>query len=334
LPIVIAPGVIRKITEEKRSIPIDLLKKMPTALRDPIFVFDSASVPDAQTVFIDLRHEGANLIVAIHLNRKAGRTEVNRIASVYGKTNEMAAPEWIKAGLLRFAHQQKSRAWFQSRGLQLPKEGSKHGNPNLLTEADFVNSRSLASYPAEDEASIAELMAELRKTAPLSTIGQKLSEGAPQAEGEQTVGRPDLANPAGPDAASRRVVNAVDEARKESAERQTHEEWRNQAVAMLAKDRNGVLRDLLAKARDGLALDNPVQVKAAQLLVNDLIQKAVSSKDPAAMQQAQILAYSYRAGGTEQARAARIHALNKIRSALAQAILAGQVDPERHANIR
>jgi len=32
------------------------------------------------------------------------------------------------------------------------------------------------------------------------------------------------------------------------------------------------------------------------------------------------------------ARAARLNALNKIRSALAQAILAGHSDPERHAN--
>lgn len=35
-----------------------------------------------------------------------------------------------------------------------------------------------------------------------------------------------------------------------------------------------------------------------------------------------------------QARADRIQALNKIRSALAQAILAGHAVPERHANIR
>jgi hypothetical protein len=37
-------------------------------------------------------------------------------------------------------------------------------------------------------------------------------------------------------------------------------------------------------------------------------------------------------GRLTSARAARLNALNKIRSALAQAILAGHSDPERHAN--
>ena len=60
------------------------------------------------------------------------------------------------------------------------------------------------------------------------------------------------------------MPNAVDEARKETMTRETHEDWRTAALAMIAKDRNGVLRDLLSYAHEGKALDNPVQVKAAQ----------------------------------------------------------------------
>ena len=163
LPIVIAPGVVRKVTDGKHTLSVELVKRIPAALRDPIFVLDSASIPDAQTVIVDLRDGRANIVVAIHLNRTSGRREVNRIASLYGKTNELAVPEWIKAGLLRYAHQQKGRAWFQSRGLQLPKEGSKRGNPKLLTEADIVNPQRLASSPAEDEQAIRELMDELAR---------------------------------------------------------------------------------------------------------------------------------------------------------------------------
>ena len=163
---------------------------------------------------------------------------------------------------------------------------------------------TLKSSPAEDESAIAELMHDLARDIPAGAIGQAMSEGAIEPPGNQTVGNPDLANPAGPDAASRKVMNAVDEARKETMERETHEQWRTAAVAMIERDRPGVLRDLLAKASDGLAFDNPVQVKAAQLLVNDLIQQAVADRgNTEAMRQAQILAWSYREAGAEQARA-------------------------------
>lgn len=173
-------------------------------------------------------------------------------------------------------------------------------NPNLSRGGSAAQ---LHSSPAEDEQAIAELMRDLARDVPSGVIDAAARQGANEPPGNQTVGNPDLANPAGPDAASRGVMNAVDEARKETMERETHEQWRTAAVAMLERDRPGVLRDLLAKASDGLALDNPVQVKAAQLLVNDLIQKAVTTKDPQAMRDAQILAWSYREGGTEQARA-------------------------------
>jgi RNA polymerase sigma factor (sigma-70 family) len=168
---------------------------------------------------------------------------------------------------------------------------------------EHLSKHVLYSSSAEDDLAIRDLMSDLARDVPAGAIEQAMSEGSTQTDGARTIGRPDLANPAGPDAASRGVVNAVDEARKETMERETHEQWRTEAVAMIERDRAGVLRDLLAKAQDGQALDNPVQVKAAQLLVNDLIQKAVATKDPAAMRDAQVLAWSYREGGTEQARA-------------------------------
>ncbi|MEI6203713.1 MAG: hypothetical protein WCP68_17325 [Enhydrobacter sp.] len=46
----------------------------------------------------------------------------------------------MPAGLLRYLDEVKGRAWLQSRGLQLPKEATKRGNPNLATQADVVNS--------------------------------------------------------------------------------------------------------------------------------------------------------------------------------------------------
>lgn len=174
----------------------------------------------------------------------------------------------------------------------------------LLAEAGLLSNRPLASSPAEDELAIAELMAELARDVPTKAIGQRMSEGSAEQPGARTIGNPSLANPAGPDDASRGVMNAVDEARKESMERETHEQWRTEAVAMIDRDRAGVLRDLLAKAQAGEGLHNAVQVKAAQILVNDLIQTAIADRsNTQAMRDAQTLAWSYREGGTEQARA-------------------------------
>ena len=47
--------------------------------------------------------------------------------------------------------QQKSREWFRSIGLQLPKEGNHHGNPKLRTDADVVKSTNAdsAQYTAD-----------------------------------------------------------------------------------------------------------------------------------------------------------------------------------------
>ena len=163
---------------------------------------------------------------------------------------------------------------------------------------------NLASSPAEDEADIVALMRELSGDVREGAINRNLADAEREPAGNQTIGNPDLANPAGPDATSRKVMNAVDEARKDTMERETHEQWRTAAVDMIARDRAGVLRDLLSRAQAGEALSGPVQIKAAQLLVNDLIQKATADRSNVqAMRDAQTLAWSYREGGTEQARA-------------------------------
>jgi hypothetical protein len=60
------------------------------------------------------------------------------ILSLYDK-GAPAVQKWIKDGLLRYAHQKKARTYFLSARLQLPREGSKVSNKNLLTEAEVVN---------------------------------------------------------------------------------------------------------------------------------------------------------------------------------------------------
>ncbi|WAC18829.1 hypothetical protein OVA24_16485 [Luteolibacter sp. SL250] len=138
LLLVMPASVVTKATGGKHDLSPEQLKEVVTQIHDPLFVFESETVPDALTVILDLKHKGENLLVAVHLDKKMDRFPVNSIASVYAKSNPAAIAQWMKDGTLRYIHSQRGREWFQSRGLQLPKEGSTRGNPNLITEADIV----------------------------------------------------------------------------------------------------------------------------------------------------------------------------------------------------
>jgi RNA polymerase sigma factor (sigma-70 family) len=139
LPITMPPSMVKKVTVEEHDLPIGIVRQIAKAIKDPVFVLQSAKIHNALVVILDLKHNGESVMVAVHLNRKEGQHEVNRIASIYDKSNPRAVEGWIKAGLLRYSHQGKSRAWFRSRGLQLPKEGSIRGNKTIRTETDVVN---------------------------------------------------------------------------------------------------------------------------------------------------------------------------------------------------
>ncbi|WAC18828.1 hypothetical protein OVA24_16480 [Luteolibacter sp. SL250] len=132
------PSVVAKSIGGKHDLSPDLFKQVITSLHDPVFVFESETVPDALTVILDLKHQGDNVLVAVHLDQPRQQHKVNNVASVYAKTNPQALAQWMKNGMLRYTHTQKGRDLFRSRGLQLPKEGTPHGNPNLITEADIV----------------------------------------------------------------------------------------------------------------------------------------------------------------------------------------------------
>ena len=142
-PIKMSQEVLVKITGGKHSISLDEIKRLPEAIHDPIMVFDSASVPNAFVIFTELTDKSGNdVVVAIHLNRKAGFNYINRIASVYGKDNIGSFIEnQISANNLRYIEKKKSQDWLRSRGLQLPKLNTiLNSNNNILQKEDIVNS--------------------------------------------------------------------------------------------------------------------------------------------------------------------------------------------------
>jgi len=153
----------------------------------------------------------------------------------------------------------------------------------------------------DDQAAVTEGLAALRRRVP-SSVKEIVANQNFEQNGRKIQGRPDLANPA-EDSESRSVVDAVDEAMKPGRERETVEMWDKAAQERLDKDRVGYVRELIDRANDGRGFDDPVQTRAAQMIVNDLVQDAVSSGDAQKMKDAQAVVLAYRVTGTEQGRA-------------------------------
>lgn len=157
LPLRITRDIVRKATNGvKHDVPMPVIEQLPELLHDPIAVFDSKTEQGAKTILIDARDaSGRPIITAVHLNAKAGRIDINRIASVYGKDNGIGAMErWIDEGLLRYARE-KQNPLGTTQGLQLPKRGSPErvydsnilSRGDLAKDADKIRDRVAAAGP-------------------------------------------------------------------------------------------------------------------------------------------------------------------------------------------
>ncbi|NUO10358.1 MAG: hypothetical protein HUU08_17150 [Candidatus Brocadia sp.] len=155
LPITIKQDVLKKVVYPeakggKHGIPIKLLKQIPQQIHNPIMVFDSATQKNSLVLMTELIHNGKTIVVAIHLSKKEGRHVVNDIASIHPREHDSHFVNWIKKGLLRYMNKQKSLKWFQSRGLQLPKEGipiQGLSDKSLSQQDKSVNEQSTQKEP-------------------------------------------------------------------------------------------------------------------------------------------------------------------------------------------
>lgn len=121
-----------------------------------------------------------------------------------------------------------------------------------------------------------------------------------QAGGPQTFGRPELANP-GTDPKVRRVIDAVDQVRKEEGtpDRQTFEAWHDEAEARLDADYEGER----ARVLGGAMGDDPVAVIIAKRILQTEGREALAAGDEAAIGEYMNLVDQYRTIRTETARA-------------------------------
>ncbi|MBR5782917.1 MAG: hypothetical protein IKY33_01680 [Clostridia bacterium] len=120
---------IVKINGQKHEIPLSEIAKLPSQLNDPILLF-KGSVPNSFVALTELKNMlGHDIVVAVHIDKKYKRSVINKIASVYSKTDEKTDRNKIKgyvnyqiaAGNLIDASIKKAPLWFTNRGLQLPK---------------------------------------------------------------------------------------------------------------------------------------------------------------------------------------------------------------------
>lgn len=143
LEVTISRDVIRKATNGvKHHVTLDAIKALPEQLASPVMVFDSKThAGNSLVVLTEFRDEkGAPVVAAVHLSKEAGnRMVVNDVASVYGRGPDAQVVGWVKDGLVRYSHKEKSLQWFTDRGLQLPKAQNQGGqSQTVLTDADLV----------------------------------------------------------------------------------------------------------------------------------------------------------------------------------------------------
>ncbi|HOR26861.1 MAG TPA: strawberry notch C-terminal domain-containing protein [Candidatus Sumerlaeota bacterium] len=135
-----APDDAIKIISE-HQLTREELARIPDLMKDPIMVFAAPTTANSAVIMTEMVDGmGRQVMVAIHLNEKDGRTQVNRVASVYGRNDAKSYLLWIENGKLAFMDKKRSRLWLQSRGLQLPKEGARGGvinYSNVASEADL-----------------------------------------------------------------------------------------------------------------------------------------------------------------------------------------------------
>ncbi|MBE2180073.1 MAG: hypothetical protein IAE97_06340 [Chthoniobacterales bacterium] len=154
--------------------------------------------------------------------------------------------------------------------------------------------------PVPHAEAIADAMREVEGRIPHDLIEKYRHQAMAEAEGEFTIGRPDLAHGAG-DA----VTRAIDETRKSTATRVSNDRLHAEAQAMLKADYEGMKRRLLEAATDPDLHGNltDIETRAAALLRVDLAQRAVATGNRDLMREAEILTWAYRESGTQQARA-------------------------------
>ena len=124
-PLFLSGGVVWKSMfnpEKARYIPEKTLGKIGEAIEDPLFIEQSATMPqNAIVVHTELEHNGEKLGVAIHLSKEKDGYIIHNIASVYPRSQPQK-DRVLTDGRLLYLNTQKGLSEFsRSQELQLPR---------------------------------------------------------------------------------------------------------------------------------------------------------------------------------------------------------------------
>lgn len=151
LPVVMKQSKAKEVMRsDDHGLSQDVLTALPEQLSRPLMVFDSATQADSRVVLTELVHKGKPIVAAVHLNAVESRLEVNKIASVYGRSGiEGWIEREIGAGRLRYIDKKRSFAWSRElSGLQLPavmQHAKRLDGEKIRTETDLVKALSQAA---------------------------------------------------------------------------------------------------------------------------------------------------------------------------------------------
>lgn len=106
----------------EHGLTIDLLRQLPRALHEPIFVFKSATRKDSIVVFTELKdYKDRSIIVPIVFSKKGGKIE-NSISSIYGRNAEynFAIKQILDKNAL-YINTRKGPVWAKRSRVQFPR---------------------------------------------------------------------------------------------------------------------------------------------------------------------------------------------------------------------
>lgn len=122
-PLIIRKSVINKAMG-KHGLAVSEVFDAIDALADPVMVFDSDTVDGRLVALVETGTNKA-VVVALEPSAEVGRMTASAIASIHAKDSPASVLRWVNSGLARYLNKKKADAWFQSRGLYLPRRESR-----------------------------------------------------------------------------------------------------------------------------------------------------------------------------------------------------------------
>ena len=175
LPMYIKQSKLMDIRGKHHEMTKKTFQKLPKYLADPMIIFKSRTKPGRIVAGLDLvakyidkktkKEIRLNVIVPVSLDARKNLTEVNVIASAYGKeTNDHEINyTWfwdnIREGNTLYINKNKAAAFYHAAGLQLPMDSRRFSNlfgSSIQTEEDLVKMREEhpGKYSAQGESPV------------------------------------------------------------------------------------------------------------------------------------------------------------------------------------